>query len=55
MDLSRVMFITTANTLVHPPSLLDRMEVIEASPQLCRRGEVADRKRHLLPKQLGTV
>ncbi|MCK5838658.1 MAG: endopeptidase La, partial [Bacteroidales bacterium] len=52
-DLSRVMFIATANTLstIHP-ALRDRMEVIDLSGYLIdEKVEIA--RRHLVPKQLG--
>lgn len=51
-DLSRVLFLATANTLstVHP-ALRDRMEVIDISGYLLEeKMEIA--KRHLIPKQL---
>ncbi len=51
-DLSRIMFIATANTLstIHP-ALRDRMEIIDLSGYLIEeKMEIA--KRHLIPKQL---
>jgi len=51
-DLSKVMFIATANTInnIHP-ALLDRMELIEVSGYLPEE-KVEIAQRHLIPKQL---
>jgi ATP-dependent Lon protease len=51
-DLSKVMFVATANSLnTVQPALLDRMEIIEISGySLEEKVEIA--KRHLIPKQL---
>lgn len=51
-DLSRVMFLATANTLstIHP-ALRDRMEIIDLSGYLLEE-KVEIAKRHLVPKQI---
>lgn len=51
-DLSRVMFIATANTTAGiNPALLDRMEIIDLSGYIVEE-KIQIAKRHLIPKQL---
>jgi len=55
LDLSKVLFVCTANTLDSIPGpLLDRMEVIRLSGYITEE-KVAIAKRHLWPKQLETA